>query len=84
MLERHSRWTAIAAQRADRAAAALRLMARRQNGLCVWGAEDPDIITPDLWVGYLGPATALALHGRGIQHSILSSSWLSACALERS
>ena len=69
-----------AASRADRAAWGLRFRLRREGGLCVWGAEDPEILTPDLWVGFLGPATALALYARCVTEPLLSVSWLRSCA----
>ena len=69
-----------AASRADRAASALRFQLRREEGLSVWGAEDASILTPDLWVGFLGPATALALYARRASDPLLSGAWLSSCA----
>jgi serine/threonine protein kinase len=42
----------------------------------VWGAEDPNEITPDLWVGFLGPSVALSHYGWGRCGAILSSEML--------
>jgi lantibiotic modifying enzyme len=70
----------LARRRAASAAAALRLQAQRRDGCCVWGSERPEVVTPDLWVGFLGPATALALHAAGATDALLSGPWLRACA----
>ena len=72
-----------AARRAQRAASVLRLELRRERGLCVWGSEDPEVLRPDLWVGFLGPATALALYPRS-SDALLSASWLRGCATPNS
>jgi hypothetical protein len=69
-----------ARSRADRAAGVLRLVSFRERECCVWGSEDPEVIKPDLWVGFLGPATALALYARNCSHALLSPSWLRSCA----
>jgi hypothetical protein len=61
----------------------LRLQLRRERGVSFWGAEDPEVFSPDLWVGFLGPATALALYARKIADPLLSASWLRACASSR-
>lgn len=66
--------------RTARIAAALRFLHQRIEGKSVWCSDDPRIITPDLWVGFLAPATALALYATGTQESILSPRWLRKCA----
>jgi Lanthionine synthetase C-like protein/Protein kinase domain len=80
MIGGYPRLAELAAKRAERLASALRLQLQRRHGLCVWGAEDPEILTPDLWVGFLGPATALTLYARRISDPLLSSAWLRFCA----
>jgi len=80
MLSGVPRFARLARQRMSRAASALRLQLQRRAGLCVWGAENPDVVTPDLWVGFLGPAAALALHACGRTDALLSDSWLRACS----
>ena len=80
LIGKYPRLAGDAAARADRAAAGLRLQLRREGGLCVWGAEDPQILTPDLWVGFLGPASAVSLHALGISDPLLSGAWLRSCA----
>jgi hypothetical protein len=80
LIGKYPRLAGGAASRADRAASGLRFQLRREGGLSVWGAEDPEIITPDLWVGFLGPATALALYARGVSDPLLSGDWLRSCA----
>lgn len=59
---------------------ALRLMHRRLQGFSVWGSEESQIVTPDLWVGFLGPATALALSQFGCPDPLLSGAWLKSAA----
>jgi serine/threonine protein kinase len=62
----------------------LRLVQQRLRGLAVWGSDDPSAITPDLWVGFLGPATNMALLASGSALPLLSSSWLRQIASSRS
>jgi Lanthionine synthetase C-like protein len=64
----------ITAHRVSEAIAVLRALQRRDGGGVVWSSEDPLIVTPDLWVGFLGPATALAL--RQLRTLLLSPEWL--------
>jgi hypothetical protein len=65
---------------AERTVAALRLLLRREEGLILWSSEDPNVVTPDLWVGFLGPASALALYAQNSKEPLLSAQWLSSCA----
>jgi hypothetical protein len=58
----------------------LRLLAQRRKGLITWSSEDPEVFTPDLWVGFLGPAAALAMSTVPGHEPILSGSWLRRCA----
>jgi lantibiotic modifying enzyme len=58
----------------------LRLLHQRIEGKSVWCSDDPRIITPDLWIGFLAPATALALHAIGYRGALLSGRWLKTCA----
>lgn len=62
--------------------AALRALAQRSPGACYWASEEPRIVTPDLWIGFLAPASALALAAVGSQDALLSSSWLRQCTAE--
>jgi hypothetical protein len=59
---------------------ALRCAHSKRGGNCLWVSDDPDVITPDLWVGFLGPATALALHASGSPWPLLSAEWLTTCS----
>lgn len=68
-IERHA---TLAERRSRQLAAVLRLLAVRRQGLRVWGAEEPEILTPDLWVGFLGPATALAMWAKAYPFPLLS------------
>ncbi|MFD9372601.1 lanthionine synthetase LanC family protein [Streptomyces sp. NPDC060020] len=59
---------------------ALRLLHRAQGGATVWSSENPSVVTPDLWVGFMGPATQLALASAGSAFAVLSPQWLRRCA----
>jgi len=74
------RFEGLAPARAGKIVRALRLLNEKQQGLTAWCSDDPAITTPDLWIGFLGPATALALHAAGHTAPLLSSRWLTACA----
>jgi hypothetical protein len=74
------RFATLAADKAGKVVRALRLLHHKKNGRCAWTADDPSIVTPDLWVGFLGPATALALHAAGSRGALLSQDWLARCA----
>lgn len=76
-IDRHRALAQIAQTKCVRA---LRLVHQRRVGRAVWSVDDPNVSAPDLWNGMLGPATALALCARGRDDSILSRSWLRACA----
>ena len=70
----------FAEHRATRIISALRLLQQRRNGLIAWSSEDPDVFTPDLWVGYLGPAAALAMSTLPGYFPLLSGTWLKLCS----
>lgn len=72
-----------APKRAQRAANALRLQLQRKDGLSAWASEDPKRFNPDLWVGFMGPATALALYALNKPVPLLSETWLASCARGR-
>ena len=44
-----------------------------------WGSENPATVTPDLWVGLLGPAAQLAMVAAGVSYPLLSPAWLACC-----
>ncbi|MFF4448269.1 lanthionine synthetase LanC family protein [Streptomyces sp. NPDC001502] len=69
-----------ARHRIAQATDALRLLHHAQGGATVWSSEHPSVVTPDLWVGFLGPATQLALASAGSAHAVLSPQWLRRCA----
>ncbi|WP_449433232.1 class III lanthionine synthetase LanKC N-terminal domain-containing protein [Pseudomonas putida] len=79
LLQHIPRFQPMAQARAGKVANALRLMHSKVQGRCTWHSDDPGIVTPDLWVGFLGPATALALHASGSAHALLSAPWLAQC-----
>lgn len=79
MLSGIRRFQTFAAARAVKVVRALRCAHSKQDGACVWVSDDPDVVTPDLWIGFLGPATALALHASRSCWPLLSGEWLTAC-----
>jgi len=70
----------LADARAEKVARALRILHHKQDARCAWISDDPRVTTPDLWIGFLGPASALAMHVAGTDLPLLSSGWLSRCA----
>jgi hypothetical protein len=70
-------------ERSRTAANVLRLQVQRSDGLSIWASESPKRFTPDLWVGFLGPATALALYSQNKPAPLLSGTWLTTCASDR-
>lgn len=80
MLGAVPRFQSLARARSGKVARALRLMHLKVNESCTWTSDDRDIVTPDLWIGFLGPASALAMHSAGVCHPLLSSPWLADCA----
>jgi len=80
MLRALPRHRELADARAGKVARALRIVHHKQDGRCAWISDDPDVTTPDLWIGFLGPASALAMHVAGTDLPLLSGAWLSRCA----
>ncbi|OSI26668.1 lanthionine synthetase LanC family protein [Bradyrhizobium canariense] len=80
MLSSIDRHRAFAHEKAAEVASVLRLMSFRVDGLTVWPSDIPSIVTPDLWIGFLGPASALALYDAGKDAALLSSEWLTRCS----
>jgi hypothetical protein len=80
MLRMIPRHRAFGDQRSAQVTAALRLLQQRRDGLILWSSEDPDVATPDLWVGFLGPAAALAMSTLSNGGSLFAGSWLRRCA----
>ncbi|MGW1496070.1 class III lanthionine synthetase LanKC N-terminal domain-containing protein [Streptomyces sp. NPDC002402] len=61
----------------------LRLLHHAYEGATVWSSDQPAVVTPDLWVGFLGPAVQLALAANGSSAAVISPDWLQKCALPR-
>ncbi|WP_437113680.1 lanthionine synthetase LanC family protein [Streptomyces roseoverticillatus] len=59
----------------------LRLLHLTRDGDTMWPSEDPSVVTPDLWVGFLGPAAQLALAASGSADAMLSPAWLRRCSV---
>lgn len=76
-LPRHRKQAVAQVDRVLQALLALRV---RSAGGRIWTSDDPEIMTPDLWIGQLGPATAMAVHRAGCDTGLLSSDWLGFCA----
>lgn len=72
MLRRSPRFASSAEARAQKLARALRCLHVRHAGHRVWPSDEPTIVTPDLWIGFLGPATALARHAADLDDALLS------------
>ena len=53
----------------------MRLQKTRLKGEVVWPSEDPNTITPDLWVGFLGPAVALGMNRKEAKTALFSKEW---------
>jgi serine/threonine protein kinase len=80
MLQSIPRYQELAKHRSAKVAATLRLLHQRIEGQCIWCSEKPDVITPDLWIGFLAPASALAIYTTNRKDALLSSTWLRTCA----
>lgn len=76
MLRTIPRHENFAKRASNRTAASLRLLMQRRKGLSVWSSEDPQVFTPDLWLGFLGPASSLALYAIDHCGALLSRAWL--------
>ena len=83
MVSAVARHRAVALDRLASVEATLRLTCARSGGQTYWCSDDPTVVTPDLWIGFLAPATALALHATGRRAALLSEEWLSECARVR-
>ena len=81
MLRAVPRFSTLARMQSHKVARALRCMHVKVDGKCVWTSDDPAIITPDLWIGFLGPASALARHSADLHGALLSSPSLLRMAL---
>jgi len=81
MLRAVPRFSTLAQIQSHKVARALRCMHVKVDGKCVWTSDDPAIITPDLWIGFLGPASTLARHTADLRNALLSSPSLLSMAL---
>lgn len=76
MLRSVPRHATLARKKANELVAVLSLLRQRTAGYAVFGAENSTVISPSLWVGFLGPATALARYSIGVTTALFSSEWL--------
>ncbi|MGE3977580.1 MAG: lanthionine synthetase LanC family protein [Nitrospira sp.] len=81
MLRAVPRYSTLARMQSHKVAHALRCVHVKVDGKCVWTSDDTAIITPDLWIGFLGPASALARHTADLHDALLSSPALLRMAL---
>jgi serine/threonine protein kinase len=80
MLRGIPRFQVLAAAQAGKTARALRLLHHKREHKVCWHSDDPRITTPDIWIGFLGPATALVLHAENSTLPLCSGAWLATCA----
>ncbi|QDT85312.1 Serine/threonine-protein kinase PknL [Gimesia chilikensis] len=80
MLRELPRFQDLAAQRAHRVSKALQILCDENGATCAWVSDDPEVTTPDLWVGFSGPASALAKYSAQITSPLLSGGWLKVCS----
>jgi hypothetical protein len=73
-------YRSIASRRCKMALMAIKLQQHSIAAHDVWSSEEPDVVTPDLWIGFLSPATALALWYTEAPGALLSLEWLKRCA----
>ncbi|WP_182908017.1 lanthionine synthetase LanC family protein [Microbispora sp. H13382] len=71
---------ARARRRVAQVADSLRPLHHSQDGVTVWSSESSSVVAPGLWLGFLGPATQLALAAAGSADPLLSARWLRRCA----
>jgi len=45
----------------------------------IWASDEVEIITPDLWLGFMGPAASVALELSGCPFPMFHSNWLRLC-----
>jgi len=76
MVSAMKRHRTLAADKIGRLAANLDFMRIGKGGRDVWISDDPSIVTPDLWVGFMGPAAALALAVKGERRTLLDGGLL--------
>lgn len=80
MLRELPRFQDLAEQRAHRVSKALQILCDENVTTCSWVSDDPEVTTPDLWVGFSGPASALAKYSARITSPLLSGCWLKSCS----
>jgi hypothetical protein len=80
MISAIPRYKELALARAGKTVRALRLMHSKVTQEITWRSDDPAVITPDLWIGFLAPATSIAMHVAGCKSALLSGQWLADCA----
>jgi hypothetical protein len=79
ILEGDPRFAHVGSRYSRRVIRTIRLLHDRVNGAAIWCSDDPRVVTPDLWIGFLAPATAMALYDCGTRDALLSGSWLREC-----
>jgi hypothetical protein len=70
------RYRTVAVSKAQQLSIALNLLVQHPNDLSLWCSEEPATVTPDLWLGFLGPACGLAMYATDLRYPLLSPTWL--------
>ncbi|WP_425004940.1 lanthionine synthetase LanC family protein [Mycolicibacterium sp. S3B2] len=71
----------LARAEAEKVISALKILRHCGTRSDPWTSDHPDIVTPDLWIGFLGPAAALSMWADGTSSdALLSPSFLARCA----
>lgn len=79
MISRLPAYAEVSKRQIAKVARALRIQwGSGDHGL--WASDDLAVTTPDLWVGFMGPASALALLSTDIRRPLLSGEVLRHCA----
>jgi hypothetical protein len=72
-----------AEEQCGRCVDALRRIHIKRGGRIMWHSEEPSVTTPDLWIGFLGPASALSLYLSGSRSPLLSERWLRQVTMDK-
>jgi Protein kinase domain/Lanthionine synthetase C-like protein len=66
----------IALRQAQITVRLMHLLGIRNDGRWVWPSNDPEVISPTLWTGFVGSACALVRYCSGQHTPLLSTEWL--------
>ncbi len=83
MISRYPQYAEESKLRCAELVGALRILHEKVDGLIALPSDEAGIFTPDLWIGSLGPAVAIALWKNGSVDSLLSENWLRSLSLRK-